>query len=120
MVLVFGVATMPDTVHHTLSNDASACLAMEVFRAEPSTHYLTSVIDKVCVQGGVACVVKIIHILHYSTHSYRSGSETRMYDVIALPYQTVWGWRRVVFERLSQHVFIFRCIIVHINHVVYM
>ncbi|KAK8381467.1 hypothetical protein O3P69_018502 [Scylla paramamosain] len=47
IVLVFGVATTPDKVHQSLSHNASACLAMEVFRAEPSTHYLTRVIEKV-------------------------------------------------------------------------
>ncbi|KAG0725663.1 Origin recognition complex subunit 3 [Chionoecetes opilio] len=51
VVLVFGVATTPDRVHHSLSHHASACLAMEVFRAQPSTHYLTSVIDKVLMSN---------------------------------------------------------------------
>lgn len=51
VVLVFGVATSPDAVHQNLSQDASACLAMEVFRAQPSTHYLTQVIEKVLMSN---------------------------------------------------------------------
>ncbi|MPC07523.1 Origin recognition complex subunit 3 [Portunus trituberculatus] len=51
IVLVFGVATTPDKVHQSLSHNASACLAMEVFRAEPSTQYLTRIIEKVLMSN---------------------------------------------------------------------
>lgn len=59
IVLVLGVATTPDKVHQSLSHNASACLAMEVFRAELSTHYLTRVIEKVGHQGAVVCLVLV-------------------------------------------------------------
>ncbi|KAG7175800.1 Origin recognition complex subunit 3-like, partial [Homarus americanus] len=47
IVFVFGVATTSNAVHRSLSQDASACVAMETFQAQPSTHYLNHVIEKV-------------------------------------------------------------------------
>lgn len=47
IVLVFGVATTTAAVHRSLAQDASACVAMEVFQAQPSTHYLNHVIEQV-------------------------------------------------------------------------
>jgi len=46
-VFVFGVATSPAAVHAILSQDASARVAMETFQAQPSTNYLTHIIDKI-------------------------------------------------------------------------
>ncbi|ROT85018.1 putative origin recognition complex subunit 3-like [Penaeus vannamei] len=46
-VFVFGVATTPAAVHRSLSQDASACIAIETFQAQPSTHYLNQVIEQV-------------------------------------------------------------------------
>ncbi|XP_063599512.1 origin recognition complex subunit 3-like [Penaeus indicus] len=46
-VFVFGVATTPAAVHRSLSQDASACIAIETFQAQPSTHYLSQVIEQV-------------------------------------------------------------------------
>lgn len=44
---MFGVATTTAAVHRSLAQDASACVAMEVFQAQPSTHYLNHVIEQV-------------------------------------------------------------------------
>nr|XP_045593094.1 origin recognition complex subunit 3-like [Procambarus clarkii] len=53
IVFVFGVSTTPAAVHRSLSQDASACVAMETFQAQPSTHYLNYVIEKVLMSEKV-------------------------------------------------------------------
>ncbi|KAK3870240.1 hypothetical protein Pcinc_024504 [Petrolisthes cinctipes] len=53
IVLVFGVATTTAAVHRSLAQDASACVAMEVFQAQPSTHYLNHVIEQVLMSDKV-------------------------------------------------------------------
>nr|XP_053649620.1 origin recognition complex subunit 3-like [Cherax quadricarinatus] len=52
-VFVFGVATTPAAVHRSLSQNVSACIAMETFQAEPSTHFLNHVIEKVVMSDEV-------------------------------------------------------------------
>ncbi|XP_068249965.1 origin recognition complex subunit 3 [Palaemon carinicauda] len=52
-VFIFGVATTSAAVHCNLSQDASSCLAMETFQAQPSTHYLSEVIDKILMSPKV-------------------------------------------------------------------
>ncbi|XP_066984127.1 origin recognition complex subunit 3 [Macrobrachium rosenbergii] len=52
-VFIFGVATTSAALHRSLSQDASSCLAMETFQAQPSTHYLNEVIDNVLMSPKV-------------------------------------------------------------------
>lgn len=62
IVLVFGVATTTAAVHRSLAQDASACVAMEVFQAQPSTHYLNHVIEQVC-EISIAYRKKILSVI---------------------------------------------------------
>ncbi|KAK7080424.1 Origin recognition complex subunit 3 [Halocaridina rubra] len=50
-VFVFGVSTTSAAVHSSLSQDASACIAMETFQAQPSTYYLNDVINEVLMSS---------------------------------------------------------------------
>ncbi|XP_071506820.1 origin recognition complex subunit 3-like [Diadema antillarum] len=47
IVLTFGIATSVGVIHRLLPQSASSCLSMEKFQAEPSSVYLSQVIDKV-------------------------------------------------------------------------
>ncbi|XP_071522018.1 origin recognition complex subunit 3 [Panulirus ornatus] len=53
IIFVFGIATTPAAVHQSLSQDALACVAMETFQAQPSTHYLNHIIEKVLMSEKV-------------------------------------------------------------------
>eukprot|EP00057_Strongylocentrotus_purpuratus_P034916 XP_797026.3 PREDICTED: origin recognition complex subunit 3 [Strongylocentrotus purpuratus] len=47
LVLTFGIATSVTVIHRLLPQSVSSCLSIEKFQAQPSSIYLSKVIDKV-------------------------------------------------------------------------
>ncbi|XP_063954258.1 origin recognition complex subunit 3-like [Lytechinus pictus] len=47
LVLTFGIATSVTVIHRLLPQSVSSCLSIEKFQAQPSSTYLSQVIDKV-------------------------------------------------------------------------
>lgn len=99
-VFVFGVATSPAAVHACLSQDASARVAMETFQAQPSTSYLTHIIEKVLMTDMIP--------FHIGGRTFKLLLDIFLYHDLSVK-NFIKGFRFSMLEHFSGHTSAFLC-----------
>ncbi|XP_072355884.1 origin recognition complex subunit 3 isoform X1 [Scyliorhinus torazame] len=89
LVLVFGIATSPITIHRMLPHAVSSLLCIELFQSLSSTEHLTSVIDKLVLttkfpfklNGKVLQVLISIFLYHdFSVRNFVKGFQLSLLE----------------------------------------
>ncbi|CAL4245587.1 unnamed protein product [Meganyctiphanes norvegica] len=99
-VFVFGVATSPAAVHACLSQDASARVAMETFQAQPSTSYLTHIIDKILMTDQIP--------FHIGGRTFKLLLDIFLYHDLSVK-NFIKGLRFSMIEHFTSHTSAFLC-----------
>ncbi|XP_006010257.1 origin recognition complex subunit 3 isoform X2 [Latimeria chalumnae] len=87
LVLIFGIATSPITIHRMLPHSVTSLLCLELFQSVPCTQHLATVIDKLVLtaqfpfrlNGKVLQVLLSIFLYHdFSVRNFIKGIELSM------------------------------------------